>query len=194
MSLPAGPWASHAKGRVATLTLHRARAFMCAQSSSDQIIQPALSSWFGFFRDNSTRELVPLARTPLYTEDRIGLRALDRAGRLHFARCACGHREVPSSKCKVQAFDLATRDFLQPERSTTALLRWLRLHTRPPQPGRRATPVSEPDEVSQLRAELQAQTARADAAERELQKLRKSASRVRPTAAASAAWRAATAV
>jgi hypothetical protein len=96
-------------------------------STIDQIIVPRESQWFGFFKPNSTTEIIPLHQSPLYTEDWIGLRALERAGKLHFASCACHHRDVPSDRCRVQVWDKATRRFLQPQGSLPALGRWLSL-------------------------------------------------------------------
>ncbi|EOD17699.1 hypothetical protein EMIHUDRAFT_451284 [Emiliania huxleyi CCMP1516] len=63
-------------------------------STIDSIIVPRESQWFGFFAPNSTSRIVPLRRSPLWTEDWIGLRRLDAARRLHFASCACHHREA----------------------------------------------------------------------------------------------------
>lgn len=94
-------------------------------STIDQIIVPRESQWFGFFKPNSTTEVVPLHQSALYNEDWIGLRALERAGKLHFASCACQHRDVPSDRCRVQVWDRATRRFLQPQGSLPALGRWL---------------------------------------------------------------------
>ena len=60
-------------------------------SVRDTIIVPRLSSWFGFFRENSTEEVEPLFDSRLYSEDWLGLRALHSSGRLHFAECDCMH-------------------------------------------------------------------------------------------------------
>lgn len=166
----------------------RLEHFVLVKSSKDEVIHPQMSSWFGFYRDNSTTEVVPLRQTKLYTEDRIGLRSLDRAGRLHFAECACSHVDVPTDKCKVDVFDRATRHFLKPERGIVSLLRWLRLHMRPP---RIPFPLSEDEraamnaaraltileeereKVRLLEEELQRERERAKAALRELRQLQK---------------------
>merc|ERR1712050_711008 len=176
---------------------------------------PALSSWFGFFRDNSTTEIVPLTDTKLYTEDRIGLRRLDQAGRLHFASCSCPHTSVHSESCKVETFDQATRGFLKPERSGTALWRWLHLRDKVPRPGfpkskeEHAADVAarlekERGKVERLQNELNDQrkahadvTKRTDAAKREIESLRRridgelAGSTNNPLATAKAAWQAA---
>lgn len=167
----------------------RLKHFVLLYSDCDKVIQPALSSWFSFFRDNSTNELVPLSESKLYTEDHIGLQKLDRAGRLHFARCHCSHQKVPTPDCKVEVFDRATRSFLKPERVVTAIMRWIRLHTRPP---KHRFPLSEEERtvkrskealseaqhfleqererVSQLLTELKNERKRAKKAMRQLQR------------------------
>ena len=75
--------------------LSRLAHFVLVYSTSDQIIQPAISSWFGFYKDDSTDVLEPLASRKMYKEDWIGLRELDTTGRLHFAKVhGCQHTEV----------------------------------------------------------------------------------------------------
>jgi hypothetical protein len=46
--------------------------------ANDTVVVPRESSWFWFFKDGSTSELVPYKETKLYTEDRIGLKSLDQ--------------------------------------------------------------------------------------------------------------------
>ena len=94
--------------------LARLEHFVLVYSSSDSIIQPAVSSWFGFYKDNSTDTLEPLASRQMYKEDWIGLRALDTTGRLHFAQIDCMHIEVPTASCKRDVWDSTTRAFLAP--------------------------------------------------------------------------------
>jgi len=104
--------------------------FVLIASTVDRIIVPRESSWFSAFAPNSTSRLVSLRESALYTEDWIGLRALDESGRLRFASCECHHRQVPTPACKVQVWEPCSRRFLQPQPAIRALLRWL----RPPEP------------------------------------------------------------
>jgi palmitoyl-protein thioesterase len=46
---------------------------------NDVTVVPKQSAWFGFY---DGWRLVPLRESPLYLEDRIGLRELDEGGRL----------------------------------------------------------------------------------------------------------------
>ena len=153
------------------------------------------SSWFGYFKDNSTHELIPLSQTPLYRKDWIGLRSLDRMGRLHFAACSCQHIKVPTASCKVEAFDRSTRDFLKPEMAGTALLRWLPFVPSRPRPPFGRTPYQKIaaeleetlDKVRTLETEVAKARERAAVAERGLRRVQ--GKETRPVAAA--AWRAA---
>lgn len=48
------------------------------------MVEPRESQHFEFYAPGSSEEVVPLRQSPIYTEDRIGLKALDEAGKLHF--------------------------------------------------------------------------------------------------------------
>jgi len=109
--------------------LKRLEAFVLVASAADTIIVPRESSWFGFYAPNSTSEILPLRQSALYRQDRLGLRALDRAGKLHFASCECKHREVPSETCRLQVWDAATKRYLVPQGALPGLLQWLRPKT-----------------------------------------------------------------
>lgn len=51
----------------------------------DSVVVPKESSWFWFYMNGSTSELVPYNQTNLYINDRIGIRALDKVQTLAFA-------------------------------------------------------------------------------------------------------------
>ena len=55
------------------------------------MVVPRDSSWFSELRGGA---LLPLRQTPLYSEDRIGLRALDERGALELRTAPGGHLEV----------------------------------------------------------------------------------------------------
>jgi len=49
----------------------------------DTVVIPKDSEWFGYFPPNSTSEIIPMKQQPIYQEDWIGLKTLDKSGRLH---------------------------------------------------------------------------------------------------------------
>jgi len=50
--------------------------------SKDTVVDPKGSEWFSWFNSSSPTSMVPLEQTPLYQEDWLGLKELDKAGKL----------------------------------------------------------------------------------------------------------------
>ncbi|MED6125662.1 hypothetical protein PIB30_070714 [Stylosanthes scabra] len=50
----------------------------------DTVLIPKETSWFGYYPDGEFDPVLPPQETQLYIEDWIGLRTLDKAGRVHF--------------------------------------------------------------------------------------------------------------
>lgn len=61
------------------------------QFLSDEMVVPRESSLFGFYAPGQTKYMVPLEESPLYLEDRLGLRKLDETGRLHQIKVPGNH-------------------------------------------------------------------------------------------------------
>ncbi|CAN8245735.1 unnamed protein product [Cochlearia groenlandica] len=57
----------------------------------DKVIVPKDSSWFGFYPDGELEPLLSAQQTKLYTEDWIGLKTLDVAGKVKFVSVAGEH-------------------------------------------------------------------------------------------------------
>ncbi|AED95499.1 palmitoyl-protein thioesterase precursor-like [Arabidopsis thaliana] len=57
----------------------------------DKVIVPKDSSWFGFYPDGEFEPLLSAQQTKLYTEDWIGLKTLDDAGKVKFVSVAGEH-------------------------------------------------------------------------------------------------------
>uniref|UniRef100_A0A1I8IW66 Palmitoyl-protein thioesterase 1 n=1 Tax=Macrostomum lignano TaxID=282301 RepID=A0A1I8IW66_9PLAT len=58
---------------------------------SDSMVQPRESEWFGFYQPGQDKTVLPLRNTTLYTQDRLGLKAMDAAGKLKFLACEGDH-------------------------------------------------------------------------------------------------------
>jgi palmitoyl-protein thioesterase len=65
------------------------------QSTQDDRIKPVESSQFGFYKENSIAEIVPLLESDLYKKDLLGLKILNETGRLHFQTASCQHKDFP---------------------------------------------------------------------------------------------------
>lgn len=88
--------------------LQRLDKFVMVKFSEEATVVPATSAWFAAYEDPNTREgcanaTIPLRRSPLYQEDWIGLRALDRKGALAFLECPGGHMHL-SPECLTRTF------------------------------------------------------------------------------------------
>lgn len=57
----------------------------------DEMVVPRESSLFGFFEPGQKERILPMTRSRLYKEDRIGLKQLNESGRLHLIEVDGGH-------------------------------------------------------------------------------------------------------
>ncbi|KAM4048438.1 palmitoyl-protein thioesterase 1 isoform 2-T2 [Anomaloglossus baeobatrachus] len=58
--------------------------FVMVKFLRDSMVDPVDSEWFGFYRPGQSKETITLQESSLYTEDRLGLREMDKAGKLVF--------------------------------------------------------------------------------------------------------------
>jgi len=64
--------------------LQKLNAFVMVKFNNDSMVVPRESQWFGFYRPMSTRRINSLQQSALYKQDKLGLAAMDKAGKLHF--------------------------------------------------------------------------------------------------------------
>lgn len=66
--------------------------------SQDRTVVPKESAWFGSYAPADESEgdstLVPMRQQPLYTEDRIGLKTLDKKGAVTLTACEGEHMQI----------------------------------------------------------------------------------------------------
>ncbi|CAE7101482.1 unnamed protein product [Rhizoctonia solani] len=70
--------------------------------SEDKTVVPKESGWFGSYKAVNLSEpdavddqvIVPIRQQPIYKDDRIGLRTLDKAGKIHFETCEGPHMRI----------------------------------------------------------------------------------------------------
>eukprot|EP00800_Vazella_pourtalesii_P002744 TRINITY_DN12688_c0_g1_i1.p1 TRINITY_DN12688_c0_g1~~TRINITY_DN12688_c0_g1_i1.p1 ORF type:complete len:296 (+),score=-2.17 TRINITY_DN12688_c0_g1_i1:81-968(+) len=58
--------------------------------SKDTMVEPKESEWFGFYAPNS-KKLLSLNESTIYQEDRLGLKEMDKLGKLRFISCPSDH-------------------------------------------------------------------------------------------------------
>ncbi|KAH9721123.1 alpha/beta-Hydrolases superfamily protein [Citrus sinensis] len=66
----------------------------------DKVLIPKETAWFGYYPDGAFSPVLPPQKTKLYTEDWIGLKTLDDAGRVHFISVAGGHLKISKADMK----------------------------------------------------------------------------------------------
>ncbi|KAK6474357.1 palmitoyl-protein thioesterase 1 [Huso huso] len=64
--------------------LQALRSFVMVKFLRDSMVEPIDSEWFGFYKPGQAKETETLQESALYKEDRLGLQALDKAGKLVF--------------------------------------------------------------------------------------------------------------
>lgn len=62
--------------------LLKLKKFIMIKFNDDTIVDPKESSWFGFFAQGNTKQIITLEESRLYKEDRLGLKELDKTNRL----------------------------------------------------------------------------------------------------------------
>ncbi|OIV92785.1 hypothetical protein TanjilG_00919 [Lupinus angustifolius] len=66
----------------------------------DTVLIPKETSWFGYYPDGAFDPILPPQQTKLYTEDWIGLKTLNEAGRVKFIRASGGHIGISDTDMK----------------------------------------------------------------------------------------------
>merc|ERR1712042_108628 len=65
--------------------------FVMVKNTEDTMVEPRESEHFEFYVPGQADVILPLRESPIYVEDRIGLKALDEAGKLHFLEVPGDH-------------------------------------------------------------------------------------------------------
>ncbi|KAM1252270.1 hypothetical protein ACFX13_041137 [Malus domestica] len=96
----------------------------------DTVLIPKETSWFGYFPDGAFDPILPAQETMLYTEDWIGLKTLDEAGKVKFINVSGGHLQISRSDMKtyivpyLEDEDSTQHKIAEPSFPTTLSLIW----------------------------------------------------------------------
>ncbi|KAG6444742.1 palmitoyl-protein thioesterase 1 [Manduca sexta] len=64
--------------------LNKLDNFVLVKFDNDTIVQPRETEWFGFYAPGQDKKMMTLQQSMLYKEDRLGLKKMDKAGKLKF--------------------------------------------------------------------------------------------------------------
>lgn len=64
--------------------LMKLKNFVMVMFLKDTMVDPKESEWFGYYKPGQDKEVYTLQESPLYQEDWLGLKEMDKAGKLHF--------------------------------------------------------------------------------------------------------------
>lgn len=64
--------------------LNNLERFVLVMFDNDSIVQPKETEWFGFYAPGQAEKLVSLRESKIYLQDRLGLKKMDKAGKLIF--------------------------------------------------------------------------------------------------------------
>lgn len=67
--------------------------FVMVKFLADTMVVPVESEWFGFYTPGQDVQVLPLQQSQIYLEDRLGLKEMDEAGKLHFLTQDGNHLE-----------------------------------------------------------------------------------------------------
>nr|XP_034572781.1 palmitoyl-protein thioesterase 1 isoform X4 [Setaria viridis] len=82
------------------LKISKSSHFVLLQFEDDAVLIPRETAWFGYYPDGAFNPVLPPQETKLYTEDWIGLKTLDEAGRVKFVSVPGGHLRISRSDMK----------------------------------------------------------------------------------------------
>ncbi|XP_025263257.1 palmitoyl-protein thioesterase 1 [Camponotus floridanus] len=64
--------------------LQKLRTLVLVKFENDTMVEPTESEWFGFYKPGQSKEIQTLQKSDLYLQDRLGLREMEEAGKIHF--------------------------------------------------------------------------------------------------------------
>ncbi|XP_077991411.1 palmitoyl-protein thioesterase 1-like [Glandiceps talaboti] len=71
--------------------LQKLNGLILVQFTRDTMVVPKESEWFGFYKPGQAKDVYKLQDSPLYTEDKLGLKAMNEAGKVKFLASPTDH-------------------------------------------------------------------------------------------------------
>jgi len=74
--------------------LQKLNKFVMIKFENDTIVEPKETSWFGFYKPGSDKELLTLEESEIFTKDRLGLKKMKEDGKLVFLATPGNHMQI----------------------------------------------------------------------------------------------------
>lgn len=74
--------------------LQKLEKFVMVKFENDTIVTPVETSWFGFYKPGSDRELITLEESEIFTQDKLGLKKMKEEGKLVFLAMEGNHMQI----------------------------------------------------------------------------------------------------
>lgn len=74
--------------------LMKLQNFVMVKFNNDSVVQPKETEWFGFYKPGSDTKTYSLQESPLYLEDRLGLKTMAEQGKLKFLAVDGDHLQL----------------------------------------------------------------------------------------------------
>lgn len=87
------------------INLKKLKNFVMIKFTEDKMVQPKESEWFGFYKPGQSKDLFTLQESPLYKEDWLGLKEMDKDGKLHFLETIGDHLQIDIDWFKKNVID-----------------------------------------------------------------------------------------
>lgn len=71
--------------------LNKLEHFVMVMFENDTVVEPKETEWFGFYAPGQAEEILPLKRSDIYLKDRLGLKKMDKSGKLVFLSTPGNH-------------------------------------------------------------------------------------------------------
>ncbi|KAJ0178179.1 hypothetical protein K1T71_006002 [Dendrolimus kikuchii] len=71
--------------------MNKLEHFVMILFENDTIVQPRETEWFGFYKPGQSVKMMTLQQSAIYTEDRLGLKRMDKNGKLVFLKSPGDH-------------------------------------------------------------------------------------------------------
>ncbi|EKD49035.1 MAG: hypothetical protein ACD_64C00024G0002 [uncultured bacterium] len=82
---------SHPEAGLFKKNLCKLKNMVMVMSTQEEIVEPAISCHFGFYKKGSKEEIEELFDSEEYKKDALGLKTLNESGRLHLRLASCTH-------------------------------------------------------------------------------------------------------